>query len=78
MTESPTSSQRLLQYRLDELELSVRTAYALQNAGLVHVIDLVRKTEDELRATQLFSPASLREIKELLAQMGLALGLQIG
>lgn len=78
MTESPTSSQRFLQYRLDELELSVRTAYALQNAGLVHVIDLVRKTEDELRATQLFSPASLREINEVLAEMGLALGLQIG
>jgi len=78
MNDSISYHERFLQYRLDELELSVRTAHSLQNLGLVYVIDLVRKSEDELLATKALTRASIDELKSYLAEMGLALGLQIG
>lgn len=78
MNDSISYHERFLQYRLDELELSVRTANSLQNLGLVYVIDLVRKSEAELLATKTLNRASMDELKSYLAEMGLALGLQIG
>ena len=78
MNDSISYDERALQYRLDELELSVRTAYSLQNLGLVYVIDLVRKSEAELLATKALNRTSMDELKSYLAEMGLALGLQIG
>ena len=62
---------------VDELELSVRSANCLQNAGIKYIGELVQKTEAEMLKTKNFGRKSLREIKEILAQMGLALGMKV-
>ncbi len=62
---------------VDELELSVRSANCLQNANIHYIGDLVRRTEAEMLKTKNFGRKSLKEIKEILAQMGLALGMKI-
>ena len=65
-------------YRLvDELELSVRSANCLQNANIRHIGELVQKTEAEMLKTKNFGRKSLKEIKEILAEMGLSLGMKI-
>ena len=62
---------------VDELELSVRSANCLQNANIRYIGELVQKTESEMLKTKNFGRKSLKEIKEILAQMGLSLGMKI-
>lgn len=63
--------------KVDELELSVRSANCLKNDNIVYIGDLVQKTEGEMLRTPNFGRKSLNEIKEVLAQMGLYLGMEI-
>ena len=62
---------------VDELELSVRSANCLQNANIKTIGDLVQKSEAEMLKTKNFGRKSLKEIKEILANMGLSLGMKI-
>lgn len=62
---------------VDELELSVRSANCLQNANIRTIGDLVQKTEAEMLKTKNFGRKSLKEIKEILAEMGLSLGMKL-
>ena len=62
---------------VDELELSVRSANCLQNANIKSIGDLVQKTEAEMLKTKNFGRKSLKEIKEILAEMGLSLGMKL-
>ena len=62
---------------VDELELSVRSANCLQNADLRYIGELVQKTEAEMLKTKNFGRKSLNEIKELLSEMGLSLGMRL-
>ena len=62
---------------MDELELSVRSANCLQNANIRHIGELVQKTESEMLKTKNFGRKSLKEIKEILAEMGLSLGMKL-
>jgi DNA-directed RNA polymerase subunit alpha len=68
---------RNLLRKVDELELSVRSANCLKNDNIVYIGDLVQKSEGEMLRTPNFGRKSLDEIKEVLAQMGLNLGMQI-
>ena len=63
--------------KVDELELSVRSANCLKNDNIVYIGDLVQKTESEMLRTPNFGRKSLNEIKEVLSQMGLSLGMDI-
>lgn len=63
--------------RVDELDLSVRSANCLQNAGIEHIWQLVEKTEAEMLKTKNFGRKSLNEIKEILADLGLSLGMKL-
>ena len=63
--------------KVDELELSVRSANCLKNDNIIYIGDLVQKTESEMLRTPNFGRKSLNEIKEVLAQMGLHLGLEV-
>ncbi len=63
--------------KVDELELSVRSANCLKNDNIVYIGDLVRKTEAEMLKTPNFGRKSLNEIKEVLASMGLRFGMEI-
>ncbi len=67
-----------LERTIDELELSVRSYNCLKSAGIQTVRDLVQKTEAELLKTKNFGRKSLNEIKELLAEMNLSLGMDLG
>ena len=62
---------------VDDLELSVRSANCLQNAKIKYIGDLVQKTEAEMLKTKNFGRKSLNEIKEILAEMGLSLGMKL-
>lgn len=62
---------------VDELELSVRSANCLQNANIKLIGELVQKSEAEMLKTKNFGRKSLREIKEILATMGLTLGMNL-
>jgi DNA-directed RNA polymerase subunit alpha len=62
---------------VDELELSVRSANCLQNANIRYIGDLVQKTESEMLRTKNFGRKSLKEIKEILQEMGLSLGMKL-
>src|SRR5512138_1403703 len=62
---------------VDDLELSVRSANCLQNANIRYIGELVQKTESEMLKTKNFGRKSLKEIKELLAEMGLQLGMKL-
>jgi DNA-directed RNA polymerase subunit alpha len=73
--ELPFNKNLLL--KVDELELSVRSANCLKNDNIIYIGDLVQKTEAEMLRTPNFGRKSLNEIKEVLAQMGLHLGMQI-
>lgn len=68
---------RNLLRKVDELELSVRSANCLKNDNIVYIGDLVQKSEGEMLRTPNFGRKSLNEIKEVLTQMGLNLGMQI-
>lgn len=62
--------------KVDELELSVRSANCLKNDNIVYIGDLVQKTEAEMLRTPNFGRKSLNEIKEVLAKMGIHLGME--
>lgn len=66
-----------LNRRVDELELSVRSANCLANANIRYIGELVQKTEAEILRTKNFGRKSLNEIKEILAEMGLSLGMKL-
>jgi DNA-directed RNA polymerase subunit alpha len=72
----PPFNKNLLR-KVDELELSVRSANCLKNDNIIYIGDLVQKTEAEMLRTPNFGRKSLNEIKEVLAQMGLHLGMEI-
>jgi DNA-directed RNA polymerase subunit alpha len=85
-TEEPTVAETPMQeaklnenlFRsVDELELSVRSANCLQQANIRTIGDLVQKTEAEMLKTKNFGRKSLKEIKEILAEMGLSLGMKL-
>ncbi|MCB4821219.1 DNA-directed RNA polymerase subunit alpha [Roseicella aerolata] len=68
---------RNLLRKVDELELSVRSANCLKNDNIVYIGDLVQKTEQEMLRTPNFGRKSLNEIKEVLSSMGLGLGMTV-
>ncbi|MEJ2124735.1 MAG: DNA-directed RNA polymerase subunit alpha [Alphaproteobacteria bacterium] len=63
--------------KVDELELSVRSANCLKNDNIVYIGDLIQKSEAEMLRTPNFGRKSLNEIKEVLAGMGLHLGMEV-
>ncbi len=67
----------LLSRPVSELELSVRAANCLKNAGIRYIGELVQKTDQEMLKTQNFGRKSLNEIKTVLANMGLSLGMKV-
>jgi DNA-directed RNA polymerase subunit alpha len=67
----------LLLKKVDELELSVRSANCLKNDNIVYIGDLIQKTEAEMLRTPNFGRKSLNEIKEVLTGMGLHLGMDV-
>ena len=86
--DEPESAQRqddddglefnpLLLKKVDELELSVRSANCLKNDNIVYIGDLIQKTEAEMLRTPNFGRKSLNEIKEVLSGMGLHLGMDV-
>ena len=62
---------------VEELELSVRSANCLQNANIKYIYELVQRTEAEMLKTKNFGRKSLNEIKEILSEMGLSLGMKL-
>jgi len=66
-----------LRLPISELELSVRSSNCLREANIKTIADLVKRTEDEMLGFKNFGKKSLVEIKELLAGMGLTLGMQV-
>ncbi len=68
---------RNLLRKVDELELSVRSANCLKNDNIVYIGDLVQKSESDMLRTPNFGRKSLNEIKEVLTSMGLHLGMQV-
>lgn len=63
--------------RIEEIELSVRSANCLENADIKYIGELVQKTEAEMLRTKNFGRKSLNEIKEILGEMGLSLGMKL-
>ena len=63
--------------RIEEIELSVRSANCLENADIKYIGELVQKTEAEMLRTKNFGRKSLNEIKEILTEMGLSLGMKL-
>lgn len=79
-TEQEEDSERVNEnlYRsVDELELSVRSANCLKNAGIKLIGELVSRSEAEMLKTQNFGRKSLNEIKDILGEMGLTLGMKL-
>ncbi len=70
-------SQETLDRSVKTLELSVRSASCLQNANIRYIGELAQRTEAEMLKTKNFGHKSLREIKEILAEMGLTLGMEL-
>ncbi|MCC6305524.1 MAG: DNA-directed RNA polymerase subunit alpha [Rhodobacteraceae bacterium] len=75
--ESSLEFNPLLLKKVDELELSVRSANCLKNDNIVYIGDLIQKTEAEMLRTPNFGRKSLNEIKEVLSTMGLHLGMEV-
>ena len=73
---SPTLNENLFR-PVAELELSVRSANCLQNADIKYIGELVQRSEAEMLKTKNFGRKSLNEIKELLSEMGLSLGMRL-
>lgn len=63
--------------RVDELELSVRSANCLQNANIKYIGELCQRSEAEMLKTKNFGRKSLNEIKQILSEMGLSLGMKV-
>ena len=77
MTKEETALYEKLRLPISELELSVRSSNCLREAGIKIIADLVRKSEDEMLNFKNFGKKSLTEIQELLAGMGVTLGMQV-
>jgi len=77
VSEETAKLNENLDKSVDELELSVRSANCLQNANIRYIGELVQKTEAEMLKTKNFGRKSLKEIKEILAEMGLSLGMKL-
>ena len=77
MTKEDLALYEKLRLPISELELSVRSSNCLREAGIKIIADLVKRREDEMLGFKNFGKKSLTEIKELLAGMGLTLGMQI-
>ena len=75
--EEKTSLNENLFRSVDELELSVRSANCLKNAEIRYIGDLVQKTEGEMLKTKNFGRKSLNEIRDILTEMGLGLGMKL-
>jgi DNA-directed RNA polymerase subunit alpha len=75
-TESPKFNENFFR-SVDDLELSVRSANCLKNANIRYIGELVMKTEAEMLKTKNFGRKSLNEIKEILNEMGLGLGMKV-
>jgi len=75
--EEKTTFNENLFRSVDELELSVRSANCLKNAEINKIYQLVQKTENEMLKTKNFGRKSLNEIKEVLIEMGLSLGMKL-
>ncbi len=73
---SPTLNEHLFR-SVDDLELSVRSANCLKNANIRYIGELVQKTEAEMLKTKNFGRKSLNEIKDILGEMGLSLGMKL-
>lgn len=73
---SPSFNENLFR-SVDDLELSVRSANCLKNANIRFIGELVSKTEAEMLKTKNFGRKSLNEIKEILSNMGLSLGMKV-
>lgn len=74
--EKPRFNENLFR-RIDELELSVRSANCLENSNIKYIGELVTKTEAEMLRTKNFGRKSLNEIKEILSEMNLSLGMKL-
>ena len=75
--ETPPEHNPNLLRSVEELELSVRSANCLQNANIKYIYELVQKTEAEMLKTKNFGRKSLNEIKDILSEMGLGLGMKL-
>ncbi|MBI2210863.1 MAG: DNA-directed RNA polymerase subunit alpha, partial [Deltaproteobacteria bacterium] len=76
--ESPATPLNENLFRsVDELEFSVRSQNCLQNADIKYIGELVQKSEQEMLKTKNFGHKSLNEIKEILREMGLELGMKL-
>ncbi len=75
--ELPENLAEYLNRSVDELELSVRSANCLKNAGIRTIRDLVQRTEKDMLETKNFGRKSLNEIRDILRPMGLSLGMQL-
>lgn len=73
--DKPKLNENLFR-RIEEIELSVRSANCLENADIKYIGELVMKTEAEMLRTKNFGRKSLNEIKEILGEMGLSLGMK--
>jgi DNA-directed RNA polymerase subunit alpha len=76
-TEEPPTLNENLYRSVNELELSVRAANCLRNANIRYIGELVQKSEQEMLKTKNFGRKSLNEIKEILTEMGLHLGMKL-
>jgi len=72
-----TRFQQMLLIKIDELELSIRTANCLKNLGIIYVGDLIQRSEAELLRTPSFGRRSVVELKTMLLEMGLQLGMDV-
>jgi hypothetical protein len=77
LNESANGNENLSR-SVDELELSVRTANSLREAGITYIGELVQKTEHDMLTTKNFGRKNLVELNEILAEMGLRLGMDVG
>ena len=77
LKEERPSFNENLNRKVDELELSVRSSNCLQNAKIRYIGELCQKTEAEMLKTKNFGRKSLNEIKEILSEMGLSLGMKL-
>jgi len=76
LKEEDSVNDHLLRH-VDDLELSVRSANCLKNAGIHLIGELVQKTEAEMLKTKNFGRKSLNEIKDILQEMGLSFGMKL-
>jgi len=77
MSKEEAALYEKLRLPISELELSVRSSNCLREAGIKTIVDLVKRSEDEMLSFKNFGKKSLNEIKELLAGLGLSLGMPI-